>query len=373
MAQIIHYTVADSMAPQRGSDQLRSVVVPDGFNSNKSAAATGWKILRYIENQYFEFDYRPPVIPIGALREEDNWGALYLNAKLLAEHGATGLGIKVGLIDFGIDLRPDCFHSLKLMKFAEIDKDFGSIKEMEPYDAQWHGTFCGAILAGAKTHGYFRGLAPDVELYVAKVFDQRFGSSYVAIHQAIQFCIDNNVKIISLSLGAPNLVDVWAPIIKQFLDSGGIMFAGIGNDYTGAGPTISPANYPFDGIVAVGAHDEKEGVWAKSGGGEVSWRAGSFGDNVVRTLKPDIVGPGVGIESVRSDGEIDISEGTSFATPHLSALAACLWSKFPHYVGHDIIKALFDCCRDRGGVGHDARYGRGVVDSQALIYLLRAG
>ena len=58
-------------------------------------------------------------------------------------------------------------------------------------------------------------------------------------------------------------------------------------------------------------------------------------------------------------------DGTSMATPHVSGVAALVWSYFPTCTGEQIRQTLNKSALDLGAVGRDTRYGFGLVQAKA--------
>jgi subtilisin family serine protease len=58
-------------------------------------------------------------------------------------------------------------------------------------------------------------------------------------------------------------------------------------------------------------------------------------------------------------------DGTSMATPHVSAVAALVWSYFPTCTGSQIRASLTKSALDLGTVGRDTKYGFGLVQAKA--------
>jgi subtilisin family serine protease len=65
-------------------------------------------------------------------------------------------------------------------------------------------------------------------------------------------------------------------------------------------------------------------------------------------------------------------DGTSMATPHVSAVAALVWSHFPNCTQADVRNALAASARDLGAKGRDEKYGYGLVQAQAAYQLLQS-
>lgn len=58
-------------------------------------------------------------------------------------------------------------------------------------------------------------------------------------------------------------------------------------------------------------------------------------------------------------------DGTSMATPHVSAVAALVWSYFPTCTGEQIRISLNNSALDLGAAGRDTKYGYGLVQAKA--------
>jgi subtilisin family serine protease len=58
-------------------------------------------------------------------------------------------------------------------------------------------------------------------------------------------------------------------------------------------------------------------------------------------------------------------DGTSMATPHVSAVAALVWSYFPTCTGEQIRQSLNKSAKDLDVAGRDSKTGYGLVQAQA--------
>jgi subtilisin family serine protease len=58
-------------------------------------------------------------------------------------------------------------------------------------------------------------------------------------------------------------------------------------------------------------------------------------------------------------------DGTSMATPHVSAVAALVWSYFPTCTGEQIRISLNNSALDLGNVGRDVKFGYGLVQAKS--------
>lgn len=106
--------------------------------------------------------------------------------------GYTGRGVKVGIIDSGIN--PAHPHVGGVAGGTRITA--GEADSSNDYlDFIGHGT----AVAGA-----IREKAPDAQLYAVKVFDRALTTNIEAIIKAIDWCIESEMDVINLSLGTAN-------------------------------------------------------------------------------------------------------------------------------------------------------------------------
>lgn len=65
--------------------------------------------------------------------------------------------------------------------------------------------------------------------------------------------------------------------------------------------------------------------------------------------------------------------GTSMATPHVSAVAALVWSCNPSLTNQQVRDALNASAKDKGAAGRDTTFGFGIVQAKAALDLLTFG
>jgi len=98
--------------------------------------------------------------------------------------------VKVAIIDSGI--HPDHPHVVRVAGGIAIIAD-GISDDWQ--DRLGHGT----AVAGA-----IREKAPDAELYAVKVFDRRLSANIDVLIRALEWCTENRMDLINLSLGTSN-------------------------------------------------------------------------------------------------------------------------------------------------------------------------
>lgn len=120
-------------------------------------------------------------------------------------------------------------------------------------------------------------------------------------------------------------------------------------------------NNPWHFISTPGDADSILTIGAVDGTGTVAGFS-SYGPSSDGRVKPTVasVGAGTAISSVT--GPVETGDGTSFATPNLAGLVACLWQAFPEFTNMQIIDAI----KRNSSISKtpDDRMGYGIPDFQ---------
>lgn len=174
------------------------------------------------------------------------WGIMAVKAPAAWNKAARGAGARVLVLDTGIDAS---HPSLK--DNFEAGKDFTGASAGEDYnDNNGHGTHVAGTIAGELDNTGFTGVAPLARVLAGRVCSEQ-GCSNIAIAQGVNWGIEQNVDVISMSLGG-----MWStPAEREAIakaDAAGItVVAASGNSGT---PRVSyPAALPT--VIAVGAID----------------------------------------------------------------------------------------------------------------------
>jgi len=119
------------------------------------------------------------------------WG---LKACKVENSQATGVGIKIAVLDTGLDLNHPDFASR-----AIVSKSF--VPGTSAQDGQGHGTHCvGTSCGRTDINGRRYGVAQDATIYVGKVLNDRGRGDTDSILAGINWAIDQKVDVISMSL-----------------------------------------------------------------------------------------------------------------------------------------------------------------------------
>jgi len=263
--------------------------------------------------------------------------------------------IKVCIMDTGYTLNhPDLPNS-----GVTGDDGYGSNDTGNWYnDGNGHGTHVAGTIAalGGNNQGVV-GVNPSGQLglHIVKVFNDSgnwaYGSDLIA---AINQCEAAGANITSMSLGGGGSSTAEKQAFDNSYSRGMLHIAAAGND--GNSTMSYPASY--DSVVSVAAVD--------SSGTKASFS--QYNSQV------EIAAPGVGVNSTWNNNAYKSISGTSMATPHVSGVAALVWSNNLNCSNKDIRKALNATAQDKGASGRDTSYGHGIVKAKdASDYLANCG
>jgi subtilisin family serine protease len=254
------------------------------------------------------------------------WGLQATGASTSPQSGA---GIKVAVLDTGFDLQHPDFVGRSV-----TGRSF--VQGQEVQDGHGHGTHCVGTSCGPKTPGTGPryGVAHGADIFVGKVLGDEGSGSDSGIIAGINWAVENECHIISMSLGA-DVAQVHPPytvVGKRALDAGSLIIAAAGNNADrrvgNFGFVGAPANSPF--IMAVGALDQKLDM--------AFFSARTLPD--ARGGQVDIAGPGFQVySSWPMPTRYRTISGTSMATPHVAGIAA-LWAELTEYRGRDLWATL---------------------------------
>ncbi len=263
------------------------------------------------------------------------WGVDRIDADAVQSKGVTGKGIRVGVLDSGISPHEDLSIAGGwnfINNTANYNDDFG------------HGTHVSGTIAAINNNLGVVGVAPDVQIYALKVLDSQGNAKWSTIAKAIDWAITNKLQVLNMSFGGNQGSKTVEKALNKAYNSGMILIASSGN--TGDTTNVFyPANY--SSVIAVGATDQNNNIAAFSN----------------RGTKIELVAPGVDIESTYPGNGYRVLSGTSMAAPHVTGVAALLWSIDPKLTNLQVREKLRQSTTDLGLPGLDMVYGYGLVNA----------
>jgi subtilisin family serine protease len=297
-------------------------------------------VSKNIELNNYDYDISVPSFVVERLSDEEMkeipWGVKRLNA-YSAWDRTTGKGVKVGVIDTGIDYN----HTDLAKNYAGGYNVIFTTKT--PLDDQGHGTHVAGTIGAVKNLKGVIGVAPDVSLYAIKVLDSSGSGQYSWIIDGIQWAVNNKMDVVNMSLGAPQGSDALKAAIDAAYKAGVVIVCAAGND---GGAVNYPAKYP--GTIAISALDSSDKIASfSSRGAEIAF-----------------IAPGVNINSTYKGNYYRTMSGTSMASPHiagLSALVVGLGVKDPDEVKSMLIKAAVKLPNLK-----ETEQGYGLIDASRL-------
>jgi subtilisin family serine protease len=318
---------------------------------------------------YPSYRYRP--LQVGAPSNVVAIGAPALWGSDLA---TAGQGIKIGIIDEGIDQTHPYFDPAGYTYppgFPKGNTAYTTPKVIVarafpppglkyanaslPFDPIYsdHGTHVAGIAAGnagtiaevGGTEHTLSGVAPRAYLgnYKALTIPTNgFGldGNSPEIVAAIEAAVSDGMNVINLSIGEPEIDprnDIVAKALDAASDAGVVVAVAAGNEFieNGKGSVDSPGSAAS--AITVGASNT-----AAAGKIGIADFSSSGPTPLGHLLKPDVTAPGINILSSvpRREGTWDYDTGTSMSTPHVAGAAALLRQLHPAWTVEQIKSAL---------------------------------
>jgi subtilisin family serine protease len=319
----------------------------------------------------------PVILDHGAVTPNDpffsqQWALKEIKAEAAWDHwtGVPAGGsddVVLAILDTGIPLErgvlshPDLDDSTRFALGSDL-----IAKDQNPADDQGHGSHVTGIAAASVDNGVgMAGLYWQGTVLVIKVMDfnqpPRVSSEtfYRGVLEAISFAQNRNARLI-INYSGGGIAHSWKQVaVEEVVNKEALLVAAAGNNK--GGPIDYPAAYStsYSNVIAVGAIDKKRSrpTWA-SRGPELS-----------------VVAPGVDILSCFPNYRVTVNshgypmkygrmDGTSMATPLVSALAALIWSKWPYLTAQEVRDKIIQSAEP---IGSQNEFGSGMINAEAAL------
>ncbi|BDX38423.1 serine protease [Tenuifilaceae bacterium CYCD] len=269
-----------------------------------------------------------------------------MNGHILHNNGFMGDGIQIAVLDAGflnVDTHP-VFDSLRTKGRILGTKDFVN-SNSNIYEEHYHGMMVLSTMGGY-LDGQLIGTAPHAKYWLIRTENADVEQIYEEYCWAAgaEFADSVGADIINTSLGYTTF-DITAqshnfndlngtstPITKatNYASSTGmVVVVSAGNDGDSSWYYISaPADSP--NVLTVGAVDNAREKASFS----------SFGPTYDGRIKPDVCAMGQSAVVANTTGVIGTANGTSFSSPIMAGMVACLWECKPNLKASEIIQLV---------------------------------
>ena len=241
--------------------------------------------------------------------------------------GASGAGVRVGIIDSGLEnAHPRLRGRVVQNVTVEMTDDGPTVVPDEHVDMFGHGTACGDIILS---------LAPEVELVSIRVLGADLRGKGTAFAAGLEWAIEQDIQVLNLSLSSKS--ESLYPVFHDLADRA--YFASIA--LVSAANNVPAPSYPslFSSVFSVAAHAEPD-----------PWRI------YYNPAPPVEFGAwGVDVPIAWKDGGSTVATGNSFAAPHVAGLVALILSKHPGLTPFEV-KTILASVADNPGRRHPWRH-----------------
>jgi subtilisin family serine protease len=226
--------------------------------------------------------------------------------------GCSGAGVRVGVIDSGVDRDHPDVGGVEEAVVVRAGDDGAPVSEPdgEP-DVSGHGTACAAIV---------RSIAPACQLVSVRVLGSDFTGSGNDLLAGLRWALAQDCQVVNLSVATTRRE--FTPALHDLVDDAyfnrSIVVASAHN--------MPVASWPwrFSSVVSVASHDRPDPF-------EFHYNPKPPVEFFARGADVDVAWPG--------GGHIRVS-GNSFATPHISGLCALILSKHPRLTPFQVKSVL---------------------------------
>lgn len=300
-----------------------------------------------------------------------NYAIANVQAVTAWDHGATGQGILVGVIDDGVQANAPEIDA----NISPLSLDINSGRNQLFSTSDTHGTELAALIGGEYNDASTVGVAFHATILSIRADNGSGGFTNADLAAAIDYAIAQHVRVINFSLGSdgpPNSVSpTFANAIKRATDAGIIIVNSSGNE------AAAQVNYPGylsinnfysnDLMLVVGAHTPT-GVMASFSNVANDVQSFYLTAPGTQIIVPDFGAPGPTDPAYQLCGPPTTAtgaclvQGTSYSAPIVTGAVALLLEAFPGLTPQQIVQLVLTSTDDAGAPGVDAVWGHGRLN-----------
>ena len=329
-----------------------------------------------LDHKITAFEHAPST---GDLEYENAWGVEHIGTRPVHLAGNTGQGIKMAVIDTGLDYIHDDPDNLPYVVDPEFLSNYAGgydfvNNDSDPMDDNGHGTHVAGSIAAEKNGYLVVGVAPSVDLYALKVLGATGQGDYSGLIAALGWAVTHDMDVVNISLGGH---DVSAALQTAVANA-----AGAGLTIVAASGNVNPNNFTelmYGCAVAYPAAYEQVIATSFTNTADKLTGYSCTGPQV------DIAAPGDAIISPVPVGSCmfckpqgyGANSGTSMASPHVAGVAALILSAGIENSGNpatlaDDVKAHLCATTTQAGMAltdpkYPNYYGCGIVNARKAL------
>ena len=227
--------------------------------------------------------------------------------------GSTGRGVRVCLLDSGVDAAHPHVGGLAESLVVSVGPDGEPVVDEDvDGDVCGHGTACAGII---------RSLAPDCSLTSVRVLGPGWSGTGEVLVAGLRYAVEQRFDVINLSLSTTR--QKFAGVLHELADTAYFRRSFL----VASAHNLPVESYPwrFSSVLSVGSHEEPDPF--------------TFFYNPAPPV--EFFGRGVDVEVAWPGGGTMRSTGNSFATPHLTAICALVLGKHPRLTPFQLKSVLY--------------------------------
>jgi subtilisin family serine protease len=227
--------------------------------------------------------------------------------------GATGKGVKVCILDSGVEASHPAVGAVAGAVAISLDEEGNTVVAPdEEGDLCGHGTACAGVI---------RSLAPDGDIYSVRVLGSGFTGTGKVLLAGLRWAVEQDFEVINMSLSTTKRA--FSEMLRDIADTAyfkrTVLVASAHN------MPVESFPWRFSSVISVGSHEED--------------------DPMTFYANPDppveFFARGVDVEVAWIGGGTITATGNSFAAPCISALAALVLSKHPRLTPFQLKSVLY--------------------------------
>lgn len=278
--------------------------------------------------------------------QQESWGYTHVKPPKAIETGYTGKGVKIAIIDTGVNAQHPDLHIAGGVSFIGNRTSYK--------DAFGHGTQVAGVIGALNNDIGIVGIAPEASIYAVRALDDNGFGNQMNVIAGIDWAIEHKMDIINLSLTTKQDSYALKKVLAKAYEKGILIVAASGNTKVPlpeGTDVLYPARYPS--VIAVGSIDEDHLYSSFSYTGE-SLEITAPGSYILTTSH---------VLKDTGEGDYIVTHGTSIATPFVAGVLALYKEAFPELDHKEIRRMMQINALDLGTPGKNKEYGYGLIQA----------